>query len=84
MKTIVESKENTMDELLEKRVTFFCMNYIYTGKLTAFDKTWAVLSDAGIVYETGKFSDKEWKDFQPMPNPVRVRLSSVESFMILK
>lgn len=72
------------EELLGKRVTFFGAVYIYTGDLIAVDKTWAKLKNAAIVYETGAFTDTQWKDAQSLPHPVFIRLSSVESVMILK
>lgn len=73
-----------VEKYLGKRVTLFGVVYIYTGKLTAIDKTWAKLEEAAIVYETGPLMDKEWKDAQRLPHPVMVRLSSIESLMELK
>lgn len=62
----------------------FCLNYIYTGKLTGVNDQCIKLEKAAIVYETGPLNDKEWKDAQDMPNPVYVMLSTIESFGILK
>jgi hypothetical protein len=70
--------------LLGNRVTLFCLNYIYTGKLTGVNDTCVVLEDASIVYETGGFTTKEWKDAQMLPKPVYIMLRCVESFMELK
>jgi len=70
--------------LMGERVTLFCLNYIYTGKLTGVNDNCVKLEDAAIVYETGPLNTTEWKDAQQLPNPVYVMLRCVESFMILK
>ena len=70
--------------LMGKRVTLFCGVYIYTGKLVGVNDTCVKLQDAGIVYETGSFSDKKWKDCQSLPNDWYVTTQSIESFGELK
>lgn len=70
--------------LMGERVTFWCVNYIYTGKLTGVNDTCVKLEDAAVVYETGPLNDKQWKDAQALPHPVYIMLSAVESFMVLK
>lgn len=70
--------------LLGQRVTLFCLNYIYTGNLAGVNDSCVLLEDAGIVYETGVFSDKDWKDCQKLPNSVYVQIAAIESFMVLK
>lgn len=70
--------------LLEQRVTIFTMNYIYTGKLVGVNDSCVKLEDAYIVYETGEFSTKTWKDAQKLPSALYVQLSSVEAFTLLK
>ena len=70
--------------LMGQRVTFFCMNYIYTGKLIGVNESDVLLTDAAIVYETGAFTEKEWKDAQPYPGDLYVRVASIESYGILK
>ena len=85
MKKLIEEVENEgLLKLMGERVTFFCLNYIYTGKLTGVNDQFVKLEDAAIVYETGDFSDKEWKDAQKLLRPVYVMLSTVESFSVLK
>lgn len=85
MKKIVEEVSGEgLQKLLGERVTLYCMNYIYTGKLIGVSETCALLSDAAIVYETGAFTDKQWKDAQPLPNDWYVQLSTIESFGVLK
>ena len=73
-----------LEELRGQRVTLFCMNYIYTGKLAMIGETCVMLEDAAIVYETGPFSSKDWKDAQPLPHDWHVSTAAIESFGILK
>ena len=73
-----------IEELMGQRITLFCMNYIYTGKLVGVSATCVKLSDPAIVYETGAFSDKAWKDAQTLPNDFYVSTAASESFGILK
>ena len=84
MKQIVEETGEGFEKLLGERITLFCLNYIYTGKLSGVNDDCVLLSDAAIVYETGAFSDKAWKDAQGLPHPVYVMKACVESFMVLK
>lgn len=84
MKIMVENKNEGLTSLIGQRVTFFCMNYIYTGKLVGINTRDIKIEDAGIVYETGSFSDSNWKDFQKMPHPIYIRLNSVEAYSVIK
>ena len=70
--------------MMGERVTLFCMNYIYTGKLNGVNDSAVELVDAAIVYETGPLNDKVWKDAQKLPNPIYVNLTTVEMYTILK
>jgi hypothetical protein len=81
---VVEIEEEGMVSLLGKTITLFCASYIYTGKLEGVNDTCVKLSSPGIVYETGDFKEKEWKDVQYLPNDLYVQLNLVESFTILK
>lgn len=85
MKKIVEevSREG-LDKLLGERVTLFCLNYIYTGKLSGINDSCVLLTDAAIVYETGSFSNQKWKDAQSLPRDWYVQKSAIESFGVLK
>lgn len=85
MKKIVDEVVGEgLEKLLGERVTLFCVNYIYTGKLVGVSETCVLLQDAGIVYETGEFCIGPWKDFQKLPQDWYVQLSSIESFGVLK
>jgi hypothetical protein len=85
MKMVIqEVKGEGLEALLGKRVTLFCSAYIYSGDLVGVNDTCVKLANAAIVYETGAFSDKTWKDAQPLPNDWYVALQSIESFGIMK
>jgi DNA-binding ferritin-like protein (Dps family) len=85
MKKIVnEVQGEGLEKLLGERVTLFCMNYIYTGTLTGANETCVLLTDAAIVYETGAFNEKEWKDAQKLPHDWYVQIGAIESFGKLK
>lgn len=80
----IEVENKGLEGLMGETVTFFCMNYFYTGKLVGVNDKFMKLENASIVYETGSFSDPEWKDAQKLPHDVYVMIASIESFMILK
>lgn len=85
MKKIVEEISGEgLEKLLGERVTLFCLNYIYTGRLTGVNTSCVLLEDAAIVYETGELTDKKWKDAQSIPNSWYVQISAIESFGVLK
>ena len=85
MKKIVEEVTGEgLQKLLGERVTLFCVNYIYTGKLFGINDTCVLLTDAAIVYETGSLNETTWKDAQKLPNDWYVSTSSIESFGVLK
>jgi hypothetical protein len=85
MKMIVTEVENEgLEALLGQRVTLFCGVYIYTGRLVGVNTSCVKLENAGIVYETGPFNEKKWKDCQPLPNDWYVATQSIESFGELK
>lgn len=85
MKIIVDSKSTEgLDLLLGEKVTLFCQIYIYTGKLVGVNDAYVKLDDACIVYETGAFTDSQYKDAQKLPNSWYVHKNAIESFGILK
>lgn len=85
MTVLIETKDVLgLEDLMGQRITLFCMNYIYTGKLIGVNTTCVKLSDPAIVYETGAFSDKAWKDAQPLPNDLYVSTAAIESFGVVK
>lgn len=81
---VIEVEAEGFLALLGKTVTLFCANYIYTGKLEGVNSTCIKLSSPKIVYETGSFNDKGWKDAQELPNDLYIQCGMIESFTILK
>lgn len=73
-----------LKNLLGKRVTLFCLNYIYTGKLMSVNRSCVLLHEAAIVYETGELTSETWKDVQRLPRPWYVQIGCIESFGLLK
>ena len=85
MKKLVEEIQGEgLEKLLGERITLFCCRYIYTGKLIGVNTDCVLLSNAGIVYETGSLESDNWKDMQPLPNNWYVQKDSIESFGVLK
>lgn len=84
MKKIVEETGEGLEKLLGERVTLFCCRYIYTGKLIGVNDQSVLLSDCGIVYETGALDSKDWNDYQKLPDDWYVAIQSIESFGVLK
>lgn len=84
MKALVETKEvdkEGMDALLGQNVEIFCGVYIYAGKLVGVNSTCVKLSNPHLVYETGGFLDKKYKDAQPMGREFHyVATGFIESF----
>ena len=78
--TVVEVANEGLIAYLDKSVTLFCANYIYTGVLEGVNDTCVKLRDAYIVYETGELTSKQWKDAQSLGGEWYVQLSAVESF----
>jgi hypothetical protein len=84
MKKPLAVKSVGLKSLIGKNVTFFCANYIYTGRLSAVSQSCVKLTSPKIVYETGAFNQPDWKDAQALPNDLYLQLGMVESFTILK
>jgi hypothetical protein len=83
--TVEEIEGEGLEALLGENVLIFSMNYIYTGKLVGVNKEFIKLEDAKIVYETGPFTDKNYKDAQSLPTKDwYIQLTSIESFGIGK
>ena len=78
--TVTEVEGEGFVALLGKRITLFCMNYIYTGDLVGVNDTCVLLDNPAIVYETGEFTAKSWKDAQALPNSIYIQMAAVEAF----
>lgn len=76
---VVEVENEGIMSLIGEKVILFCMNYFYAGTLSGVNDDCVLLVDGGIVYETGAFSDKQWKDFQRIGS-LYVRINSIEAY----
>lgn len=77
---VVEVEGEGFTALLGKQVTCFCAVYIYTGKLVGVNDSFIKLEAPKIVYETGPFNEKNWKDAQALPNDLYIQLGMIEAF----
>ena len=85
MKRLIEEVDGEgLEGLMGQRVTLFCLNYIYTGRLVGINDTCVKLADASVVYETGPFGESKWRDAQALPDEWYGNVAAVESFGILK
>jgi len=83
VKKLIEIREEENEgfmALMGKEVTIFCLTYIYAGKLVGVNDTCVLLENPKIVYETGPFDTKTWKDAQKLPNNLYVSMNCIESF----
>ena len=84
IKNVAEVSGEGLESLIGKRVTFFCAVYIYTGDLVGVNNTCVKLENPAIVYETGPFNTKSWKDAQNLPNEMYLQTAMIESFGVVK
>lgn len=87
MKKLVKVEEiegEGLMALLGQVITLFCVNYFYTGTLAGVNEDCVLLTTPKIVYETGPFTDKAWKDAQELPNDLYVMKSAIEAFAVVK
>ena len=80
LQTVTEVEGEGMLSLIGRRVTIFSLNYIYTGDLVGVNDTCVKLDNPAIVYETGDFNTKDWKDAQSLPNSLYVQFACIEAF----
>ena len=84
MKKLIEVSDEGLEGLLGEVVTFLCMNYFYTGKLVGVNETCVKLESAKLIYETGPWTDKSWKDAQQLPGDIYIQVSAIEAFGVIK
>ena len=88
MKQIVQVTEVEGEGLLAlmgQRVTFTINDgFYYTGKLVGVNDTFVKLENPAVVYETGDFQSKQWKDAQPLPNDLYIMTRQICTFCVLK
>jgi hypothetical protein len=82
---VVEVEGEGLEALLGKKVTLLCANYFYFGALTGVNETCVQLTNPSIIYETGEWSSKSYKDKQSLPcKELYVQCSAIESFGEMK
>jgi hypothetical protein len=82
---ITETNETALESLMGKKVTFFCVNYFYVGELVGVNEASVCIKNPAIVYETGKFTDKKYKNEESLNiDEWYIQTSSIESFGVLK
>jgi len=74
-----------MHPLLGKIVAVMGANYIYTGELLSVTMDTVVIKDPRLIYETGLWTDKQWKDAQKMPtDAMYIERSGIEGMFEVK
>ncbi|MCP3684562.1 MAG: hypothetical protein GY861_17995 [bacterium] len=86
MKRIIEETENQgLESLLGDRVLIMCAGYFYEGKLSGVNEQCVELEDPGIVYETGPFTEDNYKAIQKLHvGKWFVSMALIESFGLSK
>ena len=79
MKTTVKELKG-LSSFLNKKILLMCGNYFYTGILSGINSTCVLLKDAHIVYETGAWTGKSYKDIQKLPSDWYVQIAAIESY----
>ena len=83
--SVTEVSGEGLESLLGEKVILLCMNYFYTGVLEGVNTDCVLLADAAIVYETGEWSAKTWKDAQKMcVDKLYVQRGAIEAFAVGK
>lgn len=72
---------SSFNDFLGKKILVLCANYFYTGELINIYDHSIVLENASIVYETGPWENKQYKDVQKLGHKVYILISAIESFM---
>ncbi len=83
--TTTEVEGEGLMALLGEQVLLMCANYFYTGVLAGVNTDCVLLENPAIVYETGPWTTKGFKDEQKLPvKQFYVRVSAIESFGLAK
>jgi hypothetical protein len=77
---VEEVEGSGLMSLLGEKVILLCANYFYAGVLKGVNDEFVLLEDSSIVYETGPWGDKAWKDAQMLGPEHFVMKSAIESF----
>lgn len=84
MKVITkETNKSGLESLIGENVMLVCCRYIYTGKLIGLDNESCLLENCKTVYETGPWSNDEWKIAESLNvSEYYIAIQSIESFGI--
>lgn len=66
MQIVETSYADDFEGLIGQEVAVFTTTYIYYGTLKSVGGLFAILEDAYIVYETGQFTEANFKDSQAL------------------
>ena len=77
---VVEVENEGFVSLLGQQIEIRCNVYIYAGTLVGVNQTCVKLDNAAIVYETGPFTDSNYKDAQRLGDNQYVAMNLIESF----
>jgi len=81
----IQDVDNGYINLLGKEVYVSCGNYAYTGVLIGVNSSIIEIMDPSIVYETGPWNQKNWKDNQRLPTEFAfVNIDHIESLFAVK
>ena len=81
MKKIIKTTDDEgLTALLGELVLIFCLNYIYYGKLVGVNDSCIKIEKCNIIYETGAFNEKAFKDKQFLAEEWYIAISAIESF----
>jgi hypothetical protein len=81
MRKIVEEVNGEgLEKFLGGKILLMCGNYFYLGTLMGINDSCVMLKDAHIVYETGPWSDGQYKDTQRIADVWYVQIAAIESF----
>jgi len=79
--SVTEVSGEGLESLLGERVMLLCLNYIYAGVLEGVNSDCVLLSEPAIVYETGEWAAKQWKDAQRLScAKLYVQRGAIEAF----
>lgn len=77
---VIEIENEGLPSLLGQRVLLMCANFYYEGILEGVNDICCLLSDAGMVYSTGDWAEKEWSVREQLPGNHYVMIHAIESF----
>lgn len=73
-----------LEELVGETYCFQCARYIYHGKVKSVNSDYIELDNAGVVFETGDYSNTSPSDRQKLPHNVYIMRGSIEAFYKMK